>query len=120
MQNLQAASMEQQKNREAESDWVRTHYWGAESTEDAEDMGDTILGDVTHPTPIVMPQASSQWPLAIGLALASLFPTIVAGAFAVYLMTKDDAPAIQQPGFDDSSVSIGLGKIEDYIKEPAR
>ena len=82
-------------------------------------MGHTILGDITHPAPVVYPPAPpSQWPLAIGLAMATLFPTAGLGSLAAYFLTRNDTAAVTQPAaFDDSSISIGLGRIEDYIKD---
>ena len=122
MQNLRANSQEQLKNQEAESSWVRRHLWGAsegaggESKEADDDMGHTILGDINNPAPIILPpQPSSSLPTVLA-ALGML----AAGGLAGYLLSRPAQPAPapiqgEAPSFDDSSLSIGLGRIEDYI-----
>ena len=122
MQSLQANAREQQKNQEAESDFVRRKLWGqggqsGGNENETDDMGHTILGDINHPAPIIMPQPQSSLP-----TIAALAATLAAGGLAGYLLSRPDQPApqpiqqIEAPSFDDSSVSIGLGRIEDYIK----
>ena len=114
---------EQQKNREAESGYAR-RFWGGgsggESNGDEmadDDMRQTILGDVTHPTPVVIspPQQQSNT-LQTVLMAASLAG--VAGMGGYMLANRDNTPP-PQPNvaeFDDESVNIGLGKIEDYLQ----
>jgi hypothetical protein len=124
VQDLRAKAAENQRNSEAESAHVRRSVWGedvAKSTE-SEDMGHTILGDITHPAPIVISQPQTQsnlLPIALA-ALAGLgIPTAMAGgAAAMYLMNK---PAAQQPQtYQDETVSIGLGRIDDYTGAEAK
>ena len=78
-------------------------------------MGSTILGDITNPAPIVINQPQSNLlPIALA-ALAGLgIPTAMAGgAAAMYLLNK---PAATQPQtYQDETVSIGLGRIDDYM-----
>ena len=109
-----------EKNREAEESAVRKKLWGAEDVE-SEDMGHTILGDV-----IGTPQQQSKGIGTIAaLALGASMPmSLVAGAGAMYLWNKsqETEPVIQNPIQDappaDSPLpDIGLGKIEDYLKD---
>lgn len=115
VESMQATAEETQKNREAESSAVRKSLWGSDETVKDDDMRQTILGDVTHPAPIIMqqPASPSPWPLI----LASLIPTAAAAGLAGYALNKQPvAPEQSQVEFDDESVSVGLGKIEDYLK----
>ena len=107
------------KNREAEEAHVRKNVWGSEESEQStsdESMRDTVLGDIHHPTPIIMPQQSSAWPIIAGLALASLLPTAAIAGLAGYFFSRPDVN-IESPEFDDESVSVGLGRIDDYLNE---
>ena len=122
MHSLRAAQAEQQRNREAESAHVRKTVWGEQgngASEDAEDdMGHTILGDVNHPAPIIMPQQSSSL-APVAILLAGLLAGGASGAAAGYFLSpsgKGDADE-NAPAFEDESVSIGLGRIEDYLQE---
>lgn len=120
MKNLRANSKEQLKNQEAESSYVRRNLWGATeepSEVEADEMEYTHLGDVNHPAPIIMPQPKQSNLPTIALMALSLG----VGGLAAYALTKDKepAPAQEAPEFDDSSVSIGLGRIEDYLKDGA-
>lgn len=113
---MQATAEEQQRNQEAESRKVRKQLWDSEETVPSdEEMRQTILGDVTHPAPVIMPlQPQNQWLPVIAAAA-------IAGAAGYMLNKPTVAPepppaAVTQPTFDDSTVTIGLGKIEDYMK----
>jgi hypothetical protein len=116
VEHMQATAEEQRKNQEAESAWVRKNLWGSDETgKDDDEMRQTVLGDVNHPAPIIMqqpaPAAASPWPLALALAAA--------GGIAGYMLndkTPATAPEAAAVEFDDQSVSIGLGRIQDYIK----
>lgn len=85
-------------------------------------MGNTILGDVNHAPPVVIAgqQSNNLWPIA-ALALATSLPIGIAGAgAAAYLVGRNAAPKPQptQPQeFSDESVSIGLGRLEDFVDE---
>jgi len=116
---MQHHQSETEKNIQAENQHVRKKMWGYDEksnpTADNE-MRDTILGDVTHPAPIIMPQPQTQSPIP-ALALAA-----VTGLAGYWLATRDtptliapDRPKIVSPEFDDTSISIGLGRIEDYL-----
>lgn len=117
-QALQRHNNETAKNREAESAHVRKTIWNAESDSSEEDMGNTILGDVNHPAPIVMAgNSDSTLKTLATLALGGLLGGggIAAGAAAMYLLNKPEVvqPATPQPG---ETMNIGLGKLEDYLK----
>lgn len=115
VEHMQATAEEQRKNQESESAWVRKNLWGSDGTvKDDDEMRQTILGDVNHPAPIIMqqPASPSPWPLI----LASMIPTAAAAGLAGYALNKQPvAPEQRQVEFDDESVSVGLGRIQDYI-----
>ena len=115
VQHLRAQAAESERNSEAESAHARRVVWGEEkgdSTTGEEDVGTTILGDIQQSPPVIYPPQNNL-PIIAGLALATLLPLAAAGGgLATYLLTKD-AP---KQSFEDETVQIGLGKIEDYIK----
>lgn len=133
MQSLRANTQEQLKNQEAESSWVRRNLWGAtesgnsEQSESDEMLGHTVLGDVNHPAPIIIQQPAPQ-PVQQPQqhnnvpALAALVGVLGLGGMGTYLASRDRpepppvvAPIEQvPPEFDDESLSIGLGRIDDY------
>ncbi len=111
------------RNQEAENRCVRQQLWGNDGgAEGDDDMGNTILGDVTHPTPIVVAggqqPSSSLLPTVLALAAGALIPGAgVAGYLLKDAFNKPEVTPAPVQEFTDSTVSIGLGKIEDYIKE---
>jgi hypothetical protein len=121
VQHMQAIAKDNQRNIEAESAAVRRKLWGSDESKatESDDMGNTILGDVTNPAPIVInqpaPQQSNLLPIALA-ALAGLgIPTaMVGGAAAMYLLNKPAATQPQPQTYQDETVSIGLGRIDDY------
>lgn len=125
VQALQAKAAENQRNSEAESAYVRRNVWGhvngsgSAGKDNDDDMATTILGDVTVQQP-QRPQPPSLWPIA-AMMLAGMVPVAgVGGAAAAYLLTRDKQPppaTSDPPEFEDSSVSIGLGRIDDYLKD---
>ena len=106
-----------QTNQEAENQYVRRKVWDSDlKAGDGEDcdMGDTILGDVTHPTVIKESGLKSLAALALGGLLTG--GALTAGAVAMHLLTK--APDVVEtitPGADSETLNIGLGKLEDYL-----
>lgn len=101
-------------NRKAESAWTRKALWNSDESE-TEEMGNqqTILGDVTNPTPIVVTSSQSS---ALGPLLAALLGAAIPGAgLAGYLLSQSPAPVVQ-PSNPDETVEIGLGRIEDYLQ----
>ena len=120
MQDLEKAATEQQKNREAESSWVRRNLWGSQEntsqSQSSDDMQTTVLGDVTNPAPVVIaPQGKSGIGTLAAVLLGASIPAAAGGgALAAYMATR--APT-QPTQFEDASTSIGLGKIEDYLRD---
>lgn len=112
---------ESQKNQQAEGAYVRRTLWGAREDEGGEEAGEmrqTIVGDVTNPTPVVIqaPQQSNTLGTiaAIVAAMATggiLGPTVL----SALKPTAPVAQPMQQPqGYTDSTISVGLGKLENY------
>ena len=119
---------EQQRNQEAESSWVRRNAWG-DAVEATDEMGDqTILGDVTNPTPIIVQGGGNGG----GASLLTLALGAVLGGGGIWLgqmMSKPIVPAtpavdaaqvqqqpIQQAATNQgTTTTIGLGRIEDYL-----
>jgi hypothetical protein len=94
---------------------------GDESDESEIMRGNTILGDVTFQQPptvvqpaVPLPQPKSTLlPMAL-LALASAgIPT--AGIIGYLLNRTPPAPTPIDRSFDDDSLEIGLGRLEDYL-----
>lgn len=126
VQHMQAMSEDTKRNIQAESAHVRKTAWGdagTQSTNTAEEdttMGNTILGDINQPPAVVITQpapAQSNLSTALALALAGLVPVGVgaagAGAAAAYLLSKPNEQVVA-PEYEDTSVSIGLGRLEDF------
>lgn len=110
------------RNREAEEAYVRKTAWGSTQGEtdvsEADEMRQTVLGDINHPAPIIMPPQSNTLATLALLAAAAL-PIGLGGAALGYMLrpTPVVAPVtnkLQMPGFDDETVSLGLGRIENY------
>lgn len=80
--------------------------------------GQTVLGDITHPTPIVVAggNQSSSIPALAALAAGAMIPGAGIAGYAVSKMLEQDPPPAVQPA-EDTSVSIGLGRLEDYLKQ---
>lgn len=116
---LQHHQAESEKNQQAENQHVRKQAFGYEEQQPSgDDMGHTILGDVTHPTPIIMNQQPASSPL-LPIALAALAAVggtglLGAGAVAGYLLAPK-AAEVEPAEFNDETLRIGLGKIEDYV-----
>lgn len=123
--SLQHHIDEQQKNNAAESAFTRRKLWGDDgATTGGEDMGSTILGDVTHPTPIIInggqqPQGSGLKTLA-ALALGALLPGAGIGGYLLSQAIGKGSQTVIQPvapnPTTDTSLDIGLLKFEDLTK----
>lgn len=104
---------EQQRNREAESAAVRRAAWGESENQsvDDDDMGHTILGDIYGGAPQQPQQPSQLASMLAGFAIAA-----ASGLGGYYLASRGDAP---EPAaeYTDETVDVGLGRIEDYIRE---
>lgn len=126
---------ETEKNQRAENAAVRKRVWGSDGgtsgSESGDDMaGSTILGDVTHPAPVIIAggqqQSSGLAKTLAGLAIGALIPTAGVGGFLASQIV-DRVPGLQpqQPSSttviqntpeQTERVDVGLGKIEDYLK----
>ena len=117
---LRDSQKRQAANEEAENRWFRKTVSGDEMKVDADDdMGHTILGDITHPAPIIMPQQQPQQNPLMSMLLGA---AMTAGGGAVgYYFANQNTPQVQEQtapaGFDYETVSVGLGKIEDYLEQ---
>jgi hypothetical protein len=118
---LNQSQQRQAANEEAENRWFRKTVSGEEMQVDADDdMGHTILGDITHPAPIIMPQQQPQQNPLMSMLLGAAM-TAGGGAVGYYFANQNNTPQPQEQtapaGFDYETVSVGLGKIEDYLEE---
>lgn len=125
-QSLQGHVQRQAKNQAAEDSYVRRKAWEEQpgmQTATGEDMGHTILGDVTNPTPIVIHSQPQQHGSGIGkvLAGAALAAGVIgipgagiAGYFLNQIMSRPQPVVPSQPG-TDATVDIGLGKYDDLF-----
>ena len=112
-------------NLEAEGRWARRTLYGQQSNQetanpkgpddDGDDMANTtVLGDIT-PTPVVVnnPPQNNVGSLLLTALMAAGIPT---AGLAGYMLAKPQqqaiAPAVDK-GYDDETVTIGLGRIED-------
>ena len=122
---LDAHRKRTEKNLNAEEAAVRQKLWGEspgkkeETTGD--DMGDQIvLGDLTHPTPIIVNQPASNGlgKVLAGAALAAGMIGIPGAGIAGYLLSQmqKDKP-VDVPPFTDESLDVGLGRFSDLISE---
>ena len=136
MKQIEAEQESHRKNREAEEQFVRKTAWGYDETEsgpaesggqtqtnnEADGMGHTILGDIQNPAPIVITQPSQpQQPTASAASwllpaiLGAAIPTGMGGAaLATYMLNR---PSQTPTEYVDESVSMGLGQIEDYLRD---
>lgn len=120
---MQHHQRQNELNTAAENASVRRQLWNSETEAEAEDMGNTILGDVQYPTPIVVssgqPPAAGGSGLLTGLAIAALGAAVPGAGLLGYVasqMLKPDPPAVQPVSpIDQPDFSVGLGKLEDYL-----
>jgi hypothetical protein len=103
------------RNQEAENRAVRRKLWRNDGgDQEGDDMGGTILGDVTIQQPAA-PQRSGMSPL-LAAALGVALPGVGIGGFLAsqILNPADPAPVVEGV---DTSVKIGLGKLSDYLPD---
>lgn len=125
VEELRSTAAELRKNQAAEGAEVRKKLWGVEGGNvngSDDEMGTTVLGDLTinHPAQQLTPQTPppKKNNLALGAALAGLVGLSgVAGYFAAKNGNSEATETTQQTGFDDESLRIGLGRITDFQKD---
>jgi hypothetical protein len=116
---LQKHQAETEKNIAAENRHVRKSVWGDDGTmSEPEDMhSQTILGDVTHPTPIVIQgqQSGGMGKVLAGAALGAAalgMPLAGVGGYLLSQHLQKPAAEVQQPA-DSEKVNLGLLRVED-------
>lgn len=123
LQALLHHQQESARNISAENRHARKALWGDDTPteDDGEDMqGGIVLGDVTHPTPVVIagaPQGSGIGKLLAGLALGTLIPAAGVGGFLASQLLQPKPPAAAAQATTDETVDIGLGRLEDIMTE---
>ena len=111
---LQSHQAETEKNVQAENQRIRKDLWGYQEPKEGEDVNSqTILGDVTHPTPIIIngQQSSGALKTLAIIAAGALIPGAgIAGYLASQLLkpttTETTAP-------EDQTLDLGLLRFED-------
>jgi len=111
---LQSHQAETEKNVQAENQRIRKDLWGYQEPQEGEDVNSqTILGDVTHPTPIIIngQQSSGALKTLAIIAAGALIPGAgIAGYLASQLLkpttTETTAP-------EDQTLDLGLLRFED-------
>lgn len=129
IQGLAASQQTLQKNQEAMSRATRRQLWGEEENAEGEEMpGHTYLGDVNHPTPVIVTGAqggNSLGPL-LAAALGMLGPAGAVGGYFLNQMMQQQAKApdpIVQPGANTTVINrenlqMQLLREEDLIPAP--
>jgi len=118
---LQHHQSETEKNVQAENQRVRKELWGYDEPPASDEMNQTILGDVTHPTPIVIngQQSSGVGKLLAGAAIgAAMLGIPAAGAIGYFAsqMTAKPTEAPVEP-VESETVNLGLLRIGDLLTE---
>lgn len=104
------------RNQEAENRAVRRKLWRNDGGDEADDMGDTILGDVTIQQPVA-PQSRSLSPL-LAAALGMAIPGVgAAGYFANEILNQPAEPTPITESVD-TTIEIGLGTAADLLDLP--
>lgn len=83
-----------------------------------DEMGHTILGDVTNPAPVIVAGGGdSGLKTLLILSLGGLLGAggIAGGAAAMYFANRPESVPVVEPVNTD--ISVGLGRIEDYLKD---
>lgn len=104
------------RNQEAENRAVRRKLWKNDGSDpEGDEMGDTILGDVTIQQPVAA-QSRGLSPLlaaAIGMAIPGVG---IGGYFVNEILNQTAAPATGT----DTTTEITLRKIGDYLDLPGQ
>jgi hypothetical protein len=114
---LQSHQAETEKNVQAENQRIRKDLWGYQEPQEGEDVNSqTILGDVTHPTPIIIngQQSSGLGKLLAGAALGATLLGIPAAGIGGYLASQLLKPATTETTApEDQTLDLGLLRFED-------
>ena len=116
---LQNHQSETEKNMQAENQRIRKELWGYDSPAASEDMANqTILGDVTHPTPIVIQgqQSSGLGKVLAGAAIGAALLGIPAAGAVGYLASQYlQNPSVVPPtdSIETETIDLGLLRLED-------
>jgi len=121
VKSLQHHQRESEKNQAAENRAARMTMWGSkEKFEDAEDMGGhTILGDVTHPAPVIIAgqqQGSGLGKVLAGAALAAGLIGIPGAGIAGFLLNQylqRPQPQVTPQPSEDNTVDLGLSHWDE-------
>ena len=114
---LQSHQAETEKNVQAENQRIRKDLWGYQEPKEGEDVNSqTILGDVTHPTPIIIngQQSSGLGKVLAGAALGATLlgiPAAGAGAYFASQLLKPTTTETTAP--EDQTLDLGLMRFED-------
>ena len=114
---LQSHQAETEKNVQAENQRIRKDLWGYQEPKEGEDVNSqTILGDVTHPTPIIIngQQSSGLGKVLAGAALGATLlgiPAAGAGAYFASQLLKPTTTETTAP--EDQTLDLGLLRFED-------
>jgi len=115
---LQSHQAETEKNVQAENQRIRKDLWGYQEPKEGEDVNSqTILGDVTHPTPIIIngQQSSGALKTLAILAAGALIPGAgIAGYFASQLLKPTPKQTIAP---EDQTLDLGLLRFEDLEQQ---
>jgi len=117
---LQAHQAESQKNIQAENQRIRKDLWGYQEPQEGEDVNSqTILGDVTHPTPIIIngQQPSQSGGVLKTLAILAAGALIPGAGIGGYLASQwlNQKPVATET--EDKSLDLGLLKFEDLQQQ---
>ena len=98
---------------QAENQRIRKELWGYDEPPVSDEMNQTILGDVTHPTPIVIngQQSSGIGKVLAGLAIGALIPAAGLGGYLLN-QSQPQKPAESTP-IETETVDLGLLRLED-------
>ena len=112
---MQSHQSESEKNQAAENQRIRKELWGYDEPPVSDEMNQTILGDVTHPTPIIVNRESSGLgKLLAGAALgASLLGVPAAGIGGYLLSQAKQSPPTSTETNTTESLNLGLMRLED-------
>jgi len=114
---LQAHQAETQKNIQAENQRIRKDLWGYQEPQEGEDVNSqTILGDVTHPTPIIIngQQPSQSGGVLKTLAILAAGALIPGAGIAGYLASQLLKPTTTETTApEDQTLDLGLLRFED-------